>query len=60
MPAWAMRLVKLVAGERQTRVPMEKVRSIGTAVHVECPGRDLGLHKSEAAAGKWMPRWGAL
>ncbi len=60
MPGWAMPLVKLVAGDRLTRVPMEKVRSIGTAVHVECPGRDLGLHKSEASAGKWMPRWGAL
>jgi sporulation protein YlmC with PRC-barrel domain len=60
MPSWAMRLVKLIGGDRLTRVPMEKVRSIGTAVHVECPGRDLGLHKSEAAAGKWLPRWGAL
>jgi sporulation protein YlmC with PRC-barrel domain len=60
MPAWAMWLVKRIAGDRITRVPMDKVRSIGTAVHLECPGRDLGLHKSETAAGKWVPRWGAL
>jgi sporulation protein YlmC with PRC-barrel domain len=60
MPAWAMWLVKRIAGDRITHVPMDKVRSIGTAVHLECPGRDLGLHKSETAAGKWVPRWGAL
>jgi sporulation protein YlmC with PRC-barrel domain len=60
MPAWAMWLVERIAGDRITRVPMDKVRSIGTAVHLECPGRDLGLHKSETAAGKWVPRWGAL
>jgi hypothetical protein len=39
---------------------MEKVRSIGSAVHLECPGRDLGLHKSEIAAGNWIPEKGAL
>ena len=60
MPAWAMWLVKRIAGDRITREPMERERSIGAAVHLECPGRDLGLHKSETAAGKWVPRWGAL
>ncbi|HEY6048849.1 MAG TPA: hypothetical protein VIV07_07375 [Sphingomicrobium sp.] len=60
LPAWAMWLVRKIAGDRLTRVPMDKVRSIGPMVHLECPGRDLGLHKSEAAAGKWVPRWGAL
>jgi len=60
LPGWAMRLVKLVAGDRVVRVPMDKVRSIKSAVHLNCPGRDLGLDKSETAAGKWVPRWGAL
>lgn len=60
LPGWAMWVVRKLAGDRITRVPMEKVRTITQAVHVECPGRDLGLHKSEAAAGKWMPRSGAL
>jgi sporulation protein YlmC with PRC-barrel domain len=60
MPAWAMWLVTRVAGDRLTRVPMDKVRTIGSEVHLECPGRDLGLHKSEAAAGKVLPEWGAL
>ena len=60
MPGWAMWLVNRIGGDRITRVPMEKVRTIKSAVHLECPGRDLGLHKSEAAAGRWMPRWGAF
>ena len=60
LPGWAMWVVRKLAGDRVTRVPMEQVRTITNAVHVECPGRDLGLHKGEAAAGKWMPRWGAL
>ena len=60
LPRWAMWLVRKVAGDRITRVPMEKVRSIRSAVHLEIPARDLGLQKSEAVAEKWIPRWGAL
>ena len=60
LPSFAMWIVKGIAGDRITRVPMDKVRTIQSAVHLECPGRDLGLHKSESAAGKWIPRWGAL
>lgn len=60
MPRWMFWLVRKVAGDRITRVPMEKVRTIGSVVKLECPARDLGLQKSEAAAGKFMPRWGAL
>lgn len=60
MPAWMFWLVRNIAGDRLTRVPMEKVRTIGTAVKLECPGRDLGLHRSEAAAGRWIPRRAAM
>ena len=60
LPAWAMWLVKRVAGDRVTRVPMDKVRSIKAVIHLECAGRDLGLHKSETAASKWIPHEGAL
>jgi sporulation protein YlmC with PRC-barrel domain len=60
LPRWAISIVAKVAGDRVARVPMDKVRTIGTAVHMECPGRDLGLHKSETAAGRWLPHWGAL
>jgi sporulation protein YlmC with PRC-barrel domain len=60
LPAWAMWLVRMIAGDRITRVPMDKVHSIGSSVKLECSGWDLGLHKSERAAAKWIPRWGAL
>ena len=60
LPRWLMPLVRKIAGDRVTRVPMEQVRSIKSAVHLERPGRDLGLQKGEAAASKWIPRRGAL
>ncbi len=60
LPAWAMWAVRTVAGDRVTRVPMAKVRTINTAVHLDCAGRDLGLHKSEKAAARWIPHRGAL
>lgn len=60
LPGWMMWIVKRLAGDRITRVPLGRVRTITSAVHLDCPGRDLGLHKSEAAAGKWIPHGGAL
>jgi sporulation protein YlmC with PRC-barrel domain len=60
LPKWAMRLAKIIAGDRVIRISMDKVRTITTVVHLECPGRDLGLHKSETRAGKWIPEKGAL
>ena len=60
LASWAFWLVEQVGGNRLTRVPMEKVRTIQSAVHLECPGRDLGLHESEIAAGRWIPQKGAL
>lgn len=60
LPGWMMWIVKRPAGDRITRVPLGRVRTITSAVHLDCPGRDLGLHKSEAAAGKWIPHGGAL
>jgi sporulation protein YlmC with PRC-barrel domain len=60
LPSWAMRLVRSIAGDRITRVPMDKVRTIGSAVHLECPGRDLGLHRGEQRAGRLIPKGGAL
>jgi sporulation protein YlmC with PRC-barrel domain len=60
LPRWAMWLVAVVAGDRICRVPIDKVRTIDSVVHLDCAGRDLGLDKSEQAAGKWIPRKGAL
>jgi len=60
LPKWAMWIVTKVAGDRVTRVPMAEVRTITNAVHLERPGRELGLHKSEAAAARWIPKKGAM
>jgi sporulation protein YlmC with PRC-barrel domain len=60
LPAWAMWIVRKIAGDRMTRVPMDKVHSIGASVRLERSGRDLGLHKSERAAAKWIPHGGAM
>jgi sporulation protein YlmC with PRC-barrel domain len=60
LPQWAMGLVKRIAGERMTRVPMDRIRNIHDAVNLDCPGSALGLHKSEKAAARWLPRKGAL
>ena len=60
MPAWAMALVKLIGGDRLTRVPMDKVRTISSVVHLKYSARHLGLDTSETAAARWMPHKGAL
>ena len=60
LPRWAMWLVAKVAGDHITRVAMDKVRTISDSVHLACPGSELGLRKSEAAAGQWIPRKGAM
>ena len=60
MPAWAMGLVRMLAGDRITRVPLAKVTSIGSVVHLDCPARELGLDKSERAAERIIPHAGAL
>jgi sporulation protein YlmC with PRC-barrel domain len=60
LPPWAMWIVRKVAGDRITRVPMDKVHGIGAAVHLECSGWDLKLHRSERRAAEWIPRGGAL
>jgi sporulation protein YlmC with PRC-barrel domain len=60
MPGWATAIVSAVAGDRLTRVPMAKVRTIGTVVQLDCAASELGLNKTERAVEKWLPRWGAL
>jgi sporulation protein YlmC with PRC-barrel domain len=60
LPHWAQWLVQSLAGDRLTRIPMEKIRTIGAAVMLECPGRDLGLHRTEQEVGRWIPRKGAM
>ena len=60
LPSWARWFVTKIAGERITRVPLDKVRNIHTVVHLDCRAGELGLDKSERAAGRWIPQKGAL
>ena len=60
MPGWAMWLVRKIAGDRITRVPIQQVASIASAVKLKSSAEKLGLHKSEDAARAWIPRVGAM
>ena len=60
MPGWAMWLVRKIAGERITRVPFERVRTIAARVELDCTGSELSLLKSEHRAAGWIPHRGAL
>ena len=60
MPRWAMWLVRKIAGNRVTRVPIAKVESINSAVHLKVTAQTAGLNKSEDSARAWIPRQGAM
>jgi len=60
LPAWVMGLVKTIAGDRITRVSMDDVETISSVVHLKRTAGELGLHQSEAAAGRWIPHRGAI
>ena len=60
MPAWLFALVRLVAGDRLTRVPLGKIDHIASAVHLGCRAEQVGLHKVEDRFRAWIPRKGAL
>jgi sporulation protein YlmC with PRC-barrel domain len=60
LPRWALWLARLIAGDRVTRVPIEKVASINSAVHLKVSAARLGLHTSEDSARSRIPRIGAM
>jgi len=60
MPAWAMPVVRAIAGDRLVRIPFDKVVTIGASVYLDRPAEDLGLVRSEDLARRWIPRKGAL
>jgi len=60
LPAWAMWLVRKIAGDRVVRVPIEKVRTIGAVVALDALAADLGLGTSDRQAGRLIPHKGAL
>jgi sporulation protein YlmC with PRC-barrel domain len=60
LPRWTMGLVRVIAGDHVAKVPLDKVRTIGAVVRLECAAAELGLGKAETRAGRWIPRKGAL
>lgn len=60
LPRWMFFLLRKVAGDRLTRVPVDKVIEIGAVAKLSCAGEDLGLHRTEDKVANWIPRWGAL
>jgi sporulation protein YlmC with PRC-barrel domain len=60
LPGWAARVVRFVAGERLTKVPFGAIRTIGPAVQLKVPAKELGLSRSEERTARWIPRKGAL
>jgi hypothetical protein len=60
LPRWAFALVSLVAGDRIARVPLDKVETIDTAVHLTCPAEEVGLHQTENRVRALIPHGGAL
>jgi sporulation protein YlmC with PRC-barrel domain len=60
MPGWMYWLVSQIAGDRIVRVPLEQIGSIGSAVHLKCPAKKVGLNTVENKVGSWIPRKGAM
>jgi len=60
MPAIAMKIVKWIAGDRITRVPVDRIDSIKSFVQLDGAADELGLHRSENKARAWIPHKGAL
>jgi sporulation protein YlmC with PRC-barrel domain len=60
LPGWAMWLVRKIAGDRITRVPFDRVRTLVATVQLDCRVSELGLQKSERRAASWIPHKGAL
>jgi hypothetical protein len=60
MPGWMFWLVTKVAGSRISRVPLDEIETISSAIHLGCPAEKVGLHVVENRVRSWIPRKGAL
>ena len=60
MPRWAMWFVRKIAGDRITRVPVTKVKSIDSAVQLTAAAEKLGLHAVEDRVREHIPHVGAM
>ena len=57
---WAFSLVRRVAGDHVTRVPWSAIKGIASAVELSGTARELGLHRYEDRARRWIPHHGAM
>jgi sporulation protein YlmC with PRC-barrel domain len=60
MPRWAFALVRMIAGDRITRVPVNQVAKIHTVVNLKCRAEQVGLREVEDRVRDWIPKTGAL
>jgi sporulation protein YlmC with PRC-barrel domain len=60
LPRWMFWIVRKIAGDRVTRVPVSEVESIRSAVHLKVRAESVGLNKTEDAARRWVPHVGAM
>jgi sporulation protein YlmC with PRC-barrel domain len=60
MPAWAMPLIRTIAGDRITRVPVAQIERIKSFVQLKSKAEELGLNRTEKRVRKWVPRAGAF
>jgi hypothetical protein len=60
LPRWAFWLVRKIAGDRITRVPIEAVDSIRGFIQLNRTAEQLKLYGAENGARRWIPRHGAM
>jgi hypothetical protein len=60
LPGWAFWLATRIAGDRVTRVPIERVEQIRTAVRLKCRAEEVRLHVVEDRVRGWIPQGGAM
>lgn len=60
MPRWMFWIVRKIAGDRITRVPVSEIESIRSAVHLKVRAESVGLNKTEDAARALIPHVGAM
>ena len=60
MPGWLYWFVEKIAGNRISRVPLDDIATISSAVHLKCSAEEVGLHRVEDKIRAWIPRKGAM
>lgn len=60
LPGWCYWLVRKIAGDRITRVPIARVEQIHSVVKLNCRAEQAKLHIVENRVREWIPRGGAM